>query len=425
MPDTGNTSKPDPAAADALIASALRIIAPGTSCAVAYSGGRDSSVLLHALAHLRPELPLRALHVDHGLHAASADWAEFCARSCRQLGVEFQALRPDGPAAQSNREAWAREQRYALLVDALRPGEVLLTAHHQRDQAETLLLNLLRGSGAEGLAAMPVARSVGDHQLLRPLLGVSAERMAFYARAHGLNWIEDPSNAATNQDRNFLRHEVLPLLASRFGRVEANLARSAALLGEIDHLEPDWAVLAPTGALQLDALAEINAAGRNHVLRCWLRRQDLPSPRYRMLSQLWQQCLAAGPDRLPVIRWPGCELRRYRRQLFAMRPLVEATPIDWTVTGTGRRDWPWGGEIRWCLHGEGQVHTLQGGEVIELAQGRRRLKTLFQAAGVPPWERRRLPLLSVDGRLVAVADRWRAADFPDTAWCWRVNDSRL
>ncbi len=408
----GNSAKADPGVAEAVAALAR----PGRYV-LAFSGGIDSTVLLHAAAARRDEgLCLRALHVNHGLHPQAADWARHCREQAAALGVDCQVLMLDAAPA-GNLEAWARERRYAVLGAALREGEVLLTAHHQQDQAETVLLHLLRGSGELGLAAMAGARRLGSHRLLRPLLSVSSAQIASYAQAEGLHWLEDPANRDLRFDRNFLRQEILPRLSARFGGVESNLARSASLLGDLGGLI-DPGSFSEGGGLSLGRLATAPPALRDRVLLAWLRQRDLPAPRHRMLKQIWRQFLEAAPDAEPQVSWPGAELRRYRGILHAMPPLEPLRPLHWRLETEGEADWPFGGRIRWRLPFAAEVRIPQGGEQIVLGGHRRRLKSLFQQAGVPPWERRRTPLLWCGERLLAVGNRWHTVGHGPDEWRW-------
>ena len=211
-----------------------------SACWVAFSGGVDSHVLLHALAARRHELamPLGAVHVDHGLHGHSPAWAEHCRQVCADLGVEYARLAGDArPAPGESPEAAARALRYGLLADWLPAGALLLSAHHQDDQAETLLLQLLRGAGPKGLSAMPGAAPLGRGTLLRPLLDCGRADLLAYARAQRLDWLEDPSNADTRLDRNFLRQRLLPELKTRWPAAAAVLARSSELCAEAAELQ--------------------------------------------------------------------------------------------------------------------------------------------------------------------------------------------
>ncbi|MDG4605564.1 MAG: tRNA lysidine(34) synthetase TilS, partial [Candidatus Contendobacter sp.] len=245
---------------------------------VGYSGGMDSHVLLHLLAMQRelwPERTLEAIYVDHGLHPASAVWGGHCARVCRELNVPFRTLRIDArPAPGESPEAAARQARYAALAAALEPDAALLTAHHRDDQAETLLLQLLRGAGPHGLAAMPEAARLGQGRLLRPLLNVDRAALLAYAHTQQLQWIEDASNADTGFDRNYLRHRILPLLRERWPAANRVLARSARLCAEtagwLDaEADADLArvMTARPDALSVPALRELSELRQRNLLR--------------------------------------------------------------------------------------------------------------------------------------------------------------
>ena len=290
-----------------------------TGFAVAFSGGRDSTVLLHALAG-RVQ-PLRALHVEHGLHPQASDWADHCRAVAQSLGLPCEVLRLDEAPPSGNQEAWARERRYAALGAALGEEECLLTAHHAQDQAETLLLNLLRGSGPRGLAAMPARRRLpGGQYLARPLLAIFPEQLADYAARHGLAWVEDPANQDRRFDRNFLRHEILPRLRERQPGAVAALARSAGFAAELvagDDLAEDLAALADGAQIDVAGLRALPECRRNRVFFAWLRAQGLPLPRRRMLAEIWRQMLDARRDSQPVVAWPGAELSRQRDKIQA------------------------------------------------------------------------------------------------------------
>lgn len=395
-----------------------------TRLIVAYSGGRDSHVLLHRLAsdvHLRSRYRLQALHVDHGLQNSAADWAEHCARVCRGLDIAFGCLAVDArPAPGDSPEAAARRARYRALAALLDSHTAVLTAHHRGDQAETVLLNLLRGSGPRGLAAMPTAKPLGRGWLLRPLLGCGSALLADYAQRHALVWIEDPSNADERFERNLLRRRIVPRLRAHWPALEQTLSRAAdhaaetsALLEQLAGL--DLARLGAEGdSIDLAALQSLNPARQRNVLRHWLRALHLPVPDQRRLQQVLTDLLPAARDRQPRIDWPGAELRRYRNRLYAMRPLppLPTRAIEWT--GETPLPLPDGSRLRLIPRtGQGleplrlvapAIHWRRGGERFH-PQGRRHgqaLKKLLQDAGLPPWERERLPLLYCGGQLAAV-----------------------
>jgi tRNA(Ile)-lysidine synthase len=390
---------------------------------IAFSGGLDSSCLLHAAAAARQRLPgpLGAVHVDHGLHPDSPRWSERCRQVCGALGVPLVIRRVAiGPAPGESPEAVARAARYAELGDLLGPGELLLTAHQQDDQAETLLLALLRGSGPEGLAAMPLVSDLGPGRLVRPLLGVPRAALEAYARDQGLSWVEDPSNVVLAFDRNFLRRRVLPLLRERWPAASATLARSAAHCAEAAALIAEAADESlrglggsRPGTLSLPALARLDPPRARAALRLWLKRLGLPRPDTAHLGRILAEVLPARPDANPLVAWPGCEIRRYRGDLFALRPLPPppaGTLLDWhgpvltlpPPLGTLERDGMGGAmgpvdPLRVHFGLAGQRCRPSG------AAHRRSLKKLFQEAGVPPWLRPYVPLVFAGEGLVAVA----------------------
>ena len=412
----------------------LQAAAPKRPCWVAYSGGLDSQVLLHALSVSRGSLPagLGAVHVDHGLHPDSQHWAARCQSRCLAWDVPFHALRVDAePAPGESPEAAARRARYAALSDWLAPGACLLTAHHQDDQAETLLLQLLRGSGPRGLAAMPARAPLGRGWLVRPLLAFTREELRRYAGAHGLDWIDDPSNADPAYERNFLRTEVMPPLSRRWPGLPRVLARAARHQSEAAHLldalgRIDLQQLAEGRTLSLPALLELDAERQRNVLRFWLRELRLPVPSAAVMERVLDDVLGAGTDARPRVHWHGAELRRYRQRLFASPPLPAH---DVTQTWTWRPQQPLrletaGGVLSAvAVQGAGVAaalgtRTLQigfrcGGEVIRRLGHRHHqtLKKLFQARGIPPWERDRVPLVYHGNDLIAVAGLWVCAGF--------------
>ena len=391
---------------------------------VALSGGLDSSVLLHALATRRDALPgkLRAVHVDHGLNPQSGGWRRHCEHLCASLGVPLESRTVTvAPAPGESQEAVAREQRYAAFRSVLGVDDLLLLAQHQDDQAETILLQALRGAGVRGLAAMPeLAMNEGLH-LARPLLAYPRTELEAWARAQGLAWIEDPSNADTGFDRNYLRHEVLPRLKARWPAVGETLSRSARLSAEADGLlqelaEGDAVRYRLQETLPLKALQELSAPRARNLMRHWLQGRGLPLPPAHKLDEILRQA-GARTDRNPCVDWEGGEVRRYRQRLYAQRP-VAAAPAGFSLkpgvihelgAGLGAlRLVPAPGEgLRAALCGPAglTVAFRQGGESCR-PEGRaheRPLKKWLQELHVVPWLRDRLPLLHTGSELLAVA----------------------
>lgn len=294
----------------------------GAATVVAFSGGPDSAVLLHLLRGLQP---LRALHVDHGLHPDSGAWAAHCRRQCQTWGVPLTVLHvaidPRDPAGP---EAAARRARYAALQAALAPGDVLLTAHHAEDQAETFLLQALRGAGPAGLAGMPAVKTFGPGQLARPLLGVTRAALRAYAEAQRLDWLEDPANANPDLNRSYLRHSLWPVLVERWPAAAATLGRAAGWAAEAAELqrvlaEIDLAacVRGAGEALNTAQLQQLSPARQRNLLRHWLHGLGLPAPSAAQMAQILDSCLAARADARPLVRWPGAELRREGAHLRA------------------------------------------------------------------------------------------------------------
>jgi len=401
---------------------------------VAYSGGLDSHVLLHALSALRANhhFSLSAIHIDHDLQPASAEWGQHCVRICIALDVPYEVrrVRVEG-VEEEGMEAAARRVRYAALAIALAPGGILLTAHHGDDQAETVLLQLLRGTGVTGLAAMPTQAVLGVGRIVRPLLGFSRAALHAYAQQHGLAWIEDPTNQALHLRRSFLRTEILPRLATHWPVHASMLARTASHAAEAMELLDEMAVTDLAAcrhavphspqALSINALKALSAAHQRNLLRYWLRRQGLLAPATSQLEAVLMQVQTAPRSQQARVCWPGAEVWRYRDQLVAMRAQQEPDPaldVGWDLRapldlpGIGRLlAVPARSQGLSCarLHGKSlHVRLRSGGETLMLP-GRdhhHALKKLLQAEGVPPWLRARLPLFYVGHELAAVADRW-------------------
>jgi tRNA(Ile)-lysidine synthase len=398
---------------------------------VALSGGLDSSVLLHAMADVARagSLPLRALHVDHGLQAESAAWARSCRDVCDAAGIPLRLVSLDLEVPRgASVEAAAREARYAALAAELTDGERLLTAHHRDDQLETLLIQLLRGAGVTGLAAMPPRAQLGHGWQLRPLLDVDRAELRAYADRHGLAWHEDPMNEALRFDRGYLRARVLPAIRERWPSAAATVARSARHLAEASRLldglaAADAAGLIDDGRVSLAGLERLARDRQVNVLRWWVRAEGLRPPAAAQLGAMLPDFFSARPDGKPVLHWPDGEIRRYRGRLYAGRPLPARTQA---VARNGAAAFDLGpglgclqlvetseGGLRKPLPAAPEIRFRAGGESLKPHPGRprKRLKDLCQEEGVVPWMRDRLPLLYVDGRLAAVGDLWIDAEF--------------
>ena len=389
---------------------------------IAFSGGLDSTVLLHLLAdyarsHATP--PLHAIHVHHGLQAAADTWPDHCKAVCERLGIELTVIRVQVASGASLEQA-ARDARYAAFKRILGPGEVLFTGQHREDQAETLLFRLLRGAGLRGLSAMPEQRPLGQGKLVRPLLTTSRKQLHAYAQAHGLIWIEDPSNSDTTFARNFLRGEVFPLLQQRWPQVSQNLARSAEHLGEaqglLDELAEGDLAVAGEGApdnwpgldsLDLAPLVALSPARQRNALQYWLApRTRLPDTRH---WAGWADLRDAAVDARPVWQLTDGHLVRSHGRIWWLSG-------DWLQPVTGALCWgqpetplslPGNGRVQLQGHAHGDLHIAyrQGGEWLDVpGRGRRDLKRLLNELQVPHFVRPRLPLLYCGERLLAVAN---------------------
>ncbi len=403
---------------------ALASAPPGLLC-VGFSGGPDSTALLHALA-LMPEARtrgLRALHVDHALHAQSAAWAEHCRQFCVTLNVPCEARRVTVDLSKGlGLEAAARVARYGAFAAHLQKSETLLLAHHRDDQAETVLLKLLRGAGPEGLGGMQARRSFAEGELWRPLLMLSRQQLRDYVEAHRLACIHDPSNDDMRLARNHLRHEIMPRLTRYWPNAVDSIVHSGSLnRAAADALKVQWLVAfdtlhdAHTDTVDAAGWLALHPALRDPLLDYWLHALGLPAPTTGQRRQIEHQCHARAGQQ-PCVQWSGAELHIWRGRLWASPP---PPPIDgsWQASWQGETlRLPDGGTLSLGdasarLAEPVTVRLRQGGERIKPAGDAytRELRDLFQQAMIPPWRRAGVPLLYAGDEIIAVADRWISA----------------
>lgn len=405
---------------------------PDARLCVALSGGVDSVALLricHEFRETWPILRLRAVHVHHGLQQGADEWQARCQALCARLDVPFEAVTLNlVPGPGESLEAQAREARYRKLAALLEPGEALLTAHHQDDQFETVLLQLFRGAGVSGLAAMPPLAPLGRGLHLRPMLQVARSAIEAYAREMGLDWVEDPMNAAARYSRGYLRREVTPVLRARWpavarcvGRSASHLADARSLLDELAGI--DAAVALDGKCLRVEALVALPRPRQTNLLRWWLRQRGLGLPSTARLAAILDDLLPARADAQPVVSWASGEVRRHRGRLYAMLPLGSVPEGPWmlapgqgisiegigTVTlvpGTGRG-------LR-AGHGAQpfEMRLWRGGERLRPAGHafKKSVNRLFQESGTEPWLRNRIPLIYSGEQLLAIGDTWLAAE---------------
>lgn len=415
------------------------------SIVVAYSGGRDSHVLLKAFHQVlldRKDYQLSAVHVDHGLHPKSKDWADHCVKICQsyQIPIKIISLQLDLQQGQSV-EAIARERRYIAFADLLLTNEILVVAHTQEDQAETFLLQLLRGSGPMGLASAPAWKKLGKGWIARPLLETTRADVTIFAAQNDLSWIEDPSNTQLRFRRNYLRHQILPVLQSTYPSAVNCIARSAkhcaqaqTILNEYLSHELNQCIGNDPYTLKLSAFKELAPLKQQFVLRHWLQHLMIRLPSTIRLETMLQQLLTAKKDAQPCVQWDTWQIRRHQDLLYLL-PCTEnisSLPVIWQLdlplylpvghTWQARRKYGQGIATH-KLQGALSIGYRQGGERCRPAgrKGSRPLKKLLQEYQIPSWQREHLPLFFHQQSLVAVGslfvcEGWQVQDPKEEGW---------
>ncbi len=391
----------------------------GERVVLGLSGGLDSVVLLHILKDLSAKsgFSLSCVHVHHGISPNAGCWAKFCEDLCNSLDVPIYIEQVDiSPYLSKGVEAAARSARYEVFgrVNA----DFLALAHHRDDQAETVLLQLFRGSGVKGLSAMGEATSFGAARLVRPLLRASREDLEQYAKTRQLRWVEDESNQDPRFDRNFLRREVLPLVADRYPSCRETLARASAHFCEASELMEELARIDANGAieagrLKMHALADLSPARAKNLMRHYLEQFGVRMPSAARLEEMLKQLRTARPDASIAIRHDGMEVRSYRGWVHVVPERENPGGLEVPILQPLPTGIP---ELSGVLHFEAAeggldprmfpfvVRTRRGGERLRLHSDgpARSLKNLFQESAIPPWQRKRLPLLFRGDRLVWV-----------------------
>lgn len=393
---------------------------------VAYSGGLDSTVLLHAFHQLKKELPmhLRAMHVHHGLSVHADDWADFCRQICRDLDVPLQVYYAKlDQESGLGVEAAARKVRYQALNAA--DADYICLAQHQHDQAETLLLQLARGAGVKGLSGM--AQVDLGRRLLRPFLNTPHAELVNYAKQYKLQWVEDESNGDTKFDRNFIRHEIIPAFSQQYPSITQTLARSATHMAHASEMLDELALIdveatldtsQQYGALRLDALTLLSEVRQGNLVRWWLANNQISMPSAALLKQILQQLQSTKADAaIKVQVADSFYVMRYKTRAFLVKELNNLTTVNL----------PWQGEKVIVLpnfsrlffkkvKGQGlacqregielklQIRSRKGGErfLPDLGRPRRSLKAIMQSIEMPPWQREQLPLIFVDDVLAII-----------------------
>lgn len=418
-------------------------------CCVGFSGGLDSTVLLHWLSTQQAKLgfELSAIHVHHGLSPNADAWAEHAQRFAQSLGITCQVARVSlSNLAGQGIEGGARKARYAAF--AQQDCDAILLAHHQNDQSETLLINLLRGSGPAGLAAMPASRALNNQiELLRPLLQLPREALLEYALQHQLEWIEDESNQNTNFKRNQIRHELVPLLERINPKAITTIARSAIHQADaaailLERAIEDLNTCQQGDALVLAKLEQLSAPRQRSLLHYWLSTHAI-TLELRAFDELLRVAFTAAKDSCPALVWRNAAIRRYRDELYVTRASLEPGPELNRKLSDAAVIPEWFGELEWVQSemGIAEIHLQNGyriagrygGEQLKLAHNRptRSLKAHCQALGIAPWLRETTPLIYINQQLAAVPGLGVHAEFQaqagQTGWLpiWKPNHPNL
>ena len=410
---------------------------------IALSGGLDSSVLLHALHGLPDRPDIRVVHVNHQLSAFSSQWQQHAEQQCAKLDVAIKSVAVNVRHSGRGIEAAARKARYSVFSAELGPRSVLMLGHHENDQAETVLLRLLRGAGPRGLSAMPLCRPLGEGCLYRPLLSFPREELLRYAQANGLEWVEDDSNSDPSFDRNYLRNQVLPLIEARWQGYSRNWAHSSRALREAveildERAENDLNELDTQNevfgiSVAAGKLSGLSQARQNNVLPVLMKKYRFSAMPRAQMEQLLHVLLPAQPAAQPKVEWAGHHACRFAGRVFFLFRLPD---LDWesikvvpVSSGGGMfsAQLPGMCELSVELNSKVPVSSKitirmrRGGERLSTGEGKRKsLKNWFQENAFPPWLRDRVPLLFIGEDLVAVGDAWhceRRVRAIQLQWC--------
>jgi tRNA(Ile)-lysidine synthase len=407
---------------------------PAHSYVVGFSGGADSTALLHALIKIKSELgvPVSAVHVNHGLHADSDSWQHHCETFCDWNNIKLSCIKVQ-LKHQSGKglEAEARHLRYKAISTLLRDGSTLLTAHHADDQVETLLLNLMRGSGVDGLSAMPEQRLLGNGFLQRPLLEFQNTELLKYLQENDVEWIDDPSNQYVNQDRNFVRHEVIPLLEKRWPGVDKRLLLTRRAMADtrilLEGLADEYLEHNLCNPYVLDITAQLLNDPRllKLVTRRWTSRSGTSSIPANKLNTFYDQLAKAGSQNNVCMAWGDSLLRLYQQKLWLIED-VGIAPCPLVTWESGAKQVYLGPDVGQLFLSATKIpsKTLESPfenflitnrsdiskKTIQHKGHHQSLKNLFQAFNIPPWLRDCIPLCQLDGELVAIGD-----------WCFNAS----
>jgi len=429
---------------------------PEMPLVIAYSGGVDSQVLLHAYSSLKKNHSpitnvITVCHVNHGLSTNANDWQMFAEQQCQQVNFPLKVCQVNIQLqAQHSLEALARDARYQALQSVYNEPSIIITGHHSDDQAETFLLALKRGSGLKGLSAMAVEAKLGSHKLVRPLLGISRAQIIAYAKDHNLTWVEDDSNSDTRFDRNFIRHDIMPLLEKRWPCIVNTINRSSEhcqegqiLLNELAAEDLKICQLDPK-CLSVEALVKLSTARFNNLIRYFLECNQCLMPSREQLAQLqWQ--LSADDNKNPVVKVGQYFFRRYRKELYLTLEYKDIsswqTTVDFSTKKEERIILPDNiGELNFSVAEYKNTVTMQLSQskvtilqkivlakpeqkviirfshnnprcLPDYRQRSRPLKKVLQELDIAPWQRKRIPFLYYDDILVAAIGHFVCQNF--------------
>ncbi|CAM4463138.1 MAG: tRNA(Ile)-lysidine synthase [Legionellaceae bacterium] len=407
----------------------LKYLSNAKTVWIAFSGGLDSCVLLDLLIRMQSELNinLKAIHIHHGLSENADQWQQHCEKIALHYGIPLQTIGVNAKAKKGESpEAAARNARYQAFKKIIETDDVLLTAHHQDDQAETLLLQLLRGAGVKGLAAMPLFNSFGKGYHFRPLLSFTQDELCTYANQYTLTWVTDESNAEIRFNRNYLRHHSFPLLKVRWPALTKTLARTAEHCAEAAELMDSLAMMDIeqvkghlTNILIISKLKKLSKIRQKNVIRYWLTNCQLSTPNAKHMEQIFNTVLDCAKDANPKVCWSNVEIRRFRDLLYALLNNdinnTRNSPLTWNnqeeplvlPQGLGQLNCEFKqgvGIKKTYLENPLTISFRQGGERFypEGRQGSHPLKKCFQEWNIPSWQRDKIPLVYANNELIAV-----------------------
>jgi len=438
-----------------LITSFLNALPESHRIVIAYSGGMDSHVLLHLMADLRSRYAweIDAIHINHKLQKENDDWVLHCRRICRSLDVGLSIKTVDvSNQGKEGLESRARHLRYAAIKQFLGKADILLTAHHRDDQLETFLLQLFRGAGVLGLASMPPVKRFDPGWHARPLLNFPRSALYQYAKDNHLKWVEDPSNRNKRMNRNFVRHEIIPAIKSRWPDVSGPVSRTISIHSDVQVLLDEVAMndlsVCKTGnknLLMIGELRKLTKQRQKNLLRYFIRDLDLPLPGSDHLSHIISDILESKYDAVACVKWKGAEAHRYKNFLHIgphLGAFDKSVSLTWNFNGpcilqygelTATDGKGSGLRKALCAGSTAEVRYRMGGEEIRLPghKHHHKIKKLFQDKRIPHWLRERVPFIYIDDRLAMVAGLWIDAAFlasdDDDSWIihWTHSDDLL